>query len=1591
LITGNWSWGGCCTDGGVIEDIGCSNTINLDLLVSSGINSIVWLTGDITNPTTINLGLTGEAITINCGGGVCCPVGLDTGVEVMNATCPDSENGSINVYPQDGIGPYTFDWSNGETTASITDLAPGTYTVTITDSQGCTEDLAMIIDVSPGNPEAEEASLELCSETNEAEFDLTVVEDVINLSSGFDVLWFENSDLTGPISDPQHFLSPSTTIYAVVDNGPCLSDPVPVVLTVIPVPIGTSITVNQCEESNEMSTFDLTLLDQEVSGGAGDVTWYLDPNLNNPVLSPVEFVTGSTTVYAVINDGICNSAPVEVELIVDLKPEGFATSMELCGDANDEATFDLTLLELTVSDGNGNVTWFLNEQLLDEITVPSAFVTTTTEVYAVVFDGICNSDPVEVDLIVNPTPVGIPITISTCDEGSGMATINLWDYASLVSGGAGAVEWFLDFFLSTPVPDPIAFQTGSTMIYAMVDNGICTSGPVQIQINILDSPVANPTALEICSDTSGQGIFNLTLADLEVSGGVGPVVWYEDVLGQIPILTPTAYSSMGGMVYAQIVLGNCQSSLVPVTLVIISGVNANPAMTGACNLGNDTALFNLVTIENQVSGGTGQVFWYLDSGGTMILPFPDSFPSGNTTIYANVVAGTCVSAIVDVQLNVLPIPIAQDLMINYCGNDSSQANIILTALDTMLHDSLMNVSWFSDGSGTVPVVSTSGFISGDTIVYATVSNGVCQSLPVTVEINVLDLLTANPLNLGYCLTAGDSLHIDLTLYDTTIGSATLDVLWFIDSLGTFPVVNTHSFSTGSDTTLYVHVTDGICISPVVPIDFEVQTMPVANPFSISRCGDANGFVTVDLTNVESAVSQNSGIVNWYADENFTIPLANIDSLVTGDTIVYANVTNGSCFTGIVPVSITVVDSLLANPAIVQVCVVDDDHAVIDLSTYDLSISSGGGPVFWFADSLQMVPIDPLAYETTGDTVYAIVMADGCISNLAQIPIVVDIVSTPDPVCTFTSIDSVSMEWPDVATDYEIAYSINGQLIGVPFMSNSAFFNTGGLDQSDTVVLSVTAIYSGICSTPLTSSVTCITDVCPSQSVQILGLDNTYCHDELFVLLQASPSGGQFTGEGVSGDTLYPSIVGGGNTTVHYQWDDVTTGCVYETEANVSFEEPLESPILDCDSADLDFVSFSWSGSAITYGYQYSINQGSLSSVLLTTGKSLTISNLAEGDEVNLALWAVGDDPCGNSDTVFASCNTRQCLPVNLTILHPEDICFKNEPVQLGLDIVGQTTNPVISWTGIGIIHSSGIFDPASAIAGSQNHVEVVLNDLGCVYHAEAFINVIENPVAAFDVSGIPCLDSALTVSFTGTAYFGADFQYDVDGGTIIDDNRPLDFKVQWNTPGTYSLQLFINDLICTSDTFKLEVGIDEPLSPPVISCIEEAYYSIVVEWEPVARATGYQVTSSSGTGTLSGTSYSIHNLKDDSPVIIQVVANGPSECGPSSASIECRTQDYIPPLVYIPNVFSPNGDGINDVFLIQTNDRVAGIVSFRIFDRWGNVVFEDFNFLPNEPQHGWDGLFRGKEMNPAVFTYIAELTDLDGGSILKAGEVTLVR
>lgn len=93
--------------------------------------------------------------------------------------------------------------------------------------------------------------------------------------------------------------------------------------------------------------------------------------------------------------------------------------------------------------------------------------------------------------------------------------------------------------------------------------------------------------------------------------------------------------------------------------------------------------------------------------------------------------------------------------------------------------------------------------------------------------------------------------------------------------------------------------------------------------------------------------------------------------------------------------------------------------------------------------------------------------------------------------------------------------------------------------------------------------------------------------------------------------------------------------------------------------------------------------------------------------------------------------------------------------------------------------------------------------------------------------------------------------------------------------------------------------------------------------------------------------------------------------------------------VYIPNVFNPTGD--ENLLAVYGGRDVLEIESFQIFDRWGEEIYQQFNFPPNSPTLGWDGRIKGQLVPPAVFVYFAVVRFIDGEKVLFKGDVTVTR
>jgi gliding motility-associated-like protein len=94
---------------------------------------------------------------------------------------------------------------------------------------------------------------------------------------------------------------------------------------------------------------------------------------------------------------------------------------------------------------------------------------------------------------------------------------------------------------------------------------------------------------------------------------------------------------------------------------------------------------------------------------------------------------------------------------------------------------------------------------------------------------------------------------------------------------------------------------------------------------------------------------------------------------------------------------------------------------------------------------------------------------------------------------------------------------------------------------------------------------------------------------------------------------------------------------------------------------------------------------------------------------------------------------------------------------------------------------------------------------------------------------------------------------------------------------------------------------------------------------------------------------------------------------------------------FIPNAFSPDGDGFNDRFGIYGGAQLVSIRTLKVFNRWGTMVYEAADLLPGEEARAWDGRQQGQALPAGVYVYAAELRFLDGTTQVFKGEILLMR
>ena len=322
------------------------------------------------------------------------------------------------------------------------------------------------------------------------------------------------------------------------------------------------------------------------------------------------------------------------------------------------------------------------------------------------------------------------------------------------------------------------------------------------------------------------------------------------------------------------------------------------------------------------------------------------------------------------------------------------------------------------------------------------------------------------------------------------------------------------------------------------------------------------------------------------------------------------------------------------------------------------------------------------------------------------------------------------------------------------------------------------------------------------------------------------------------------------------------------------------------------------------------------------------------------------------------------------------------PVTLYADTANVTPS-TYTWNPGGVTGSAVIVSPTATTSYIVNAEDIY----GCASADTVLVTVKAAPTASFTVDPNPvCPNTPQTVTYTGNAPYNAAYNWNsFAGATVQSGSGQGPYNILFSKGGTYTLQLQVTVNGCTTSATR-QVTVNAPLATPVVTVTTVTTSTIAFSWQPVPGATGYIVSVNGSpyitptSGSL-GTTHSIINLQPVEKITISVIALGVEAC--RNSAIGMATGTTLTDEVYIPNSFTPNGDGKNEFFRAYGNAIAA--INMKIFNQWGEQIYEG-----SDVSNGWDGRQKGKVQPMGVYFYVIKIRFTNGTESIRKGSVNLL-
>lgn len=411
------------------------------------------------------------------------------------------------------------------------------------------------------------------------------------------------------------------------------------------------------------------------------------------------------------------------------------------------------------------------------------------------------------------------------------------------------------------------------------------------------------------------------------------------------------------------------------------------------------------------------------------------------------------------------------------------------------------------------------------------------------------------------------------------------------------------------------------------------------------------------------------------------------------------------------------------------------------------------------------------------------------------------------------------------------------------------------------------------------------------------------------------------------------------------------------------------------------------------GVTYQWFADATTTTVLATGVNFTTGVLNANTDYYVS--AVGTTGCtGTSERVKVTVSVT-AKPVNATVAATtiNSCTGSTATITIANPVAGVTYTYYSSAAGGTALGSGNSF--TTPVLTSNTSYYVAASAGNCISDSRTQVNIVVSaiPTAPSSVTAStnqPCVGSTVVLTVNNPDVNLNYRWYSLaNGGTALFEGNSYTTQALTATT-TYYVESVSKSGGCSSTTrTAVTVTVNPVLATPVVTVQAVTNSSILFAWNAVAGATAYEISINGGTNWIpvATTTYSASGLQPAQSVTILVRAKGQIACQTSANSTPTTGTTDGPSNtdLYVPNTFTPNGDGRNDIFLAYGNS-VANF-RMRVYNQWGQLVSETSTI-----SQGWDGTFKGVLQPSGVYVYQIE-AKFNGDATLKTykGTVTLLR